>query len=99
MDDTIQSLKDSIRQEVISYQKNIKNENKFSNNNKYFNQKKQNSKAQISDYFNKIKINSKINLSNNLSLNERNYDNNKLIMKIIMKKIKILSFMKHLKIF
>ena len=77
MDDTIQSLKDSIRQEVISYQKNIKNENKFSNNNKYFNQKKQNSKAQISDYFNKIKINSKINLSNNLSLNERNYDNNK----------------------
>ena len=39
MDDTIQSLKDSIRQEVISYQKNIKNENKFSNNNKYSNQK------------------------------------------------------------
>ena len=65
MDDTIQSLKDSIRQEVISYKKNVKNENKYSNN-KGFNQNKQSSKAQISDYFNKIKHNNKINLSNTL---------------------------------
>ena len=78
MDDTIQSLKDSIRQEVISYKKNVKNENKYSNN-KGFNQNKQSSKAQISDYFNKIKHNNKINLSNTLSINDNiNYNKNEL---------------------
>ena len=78
MDDTIQSLKDSIRQEVISYKKNIKNDNKYSTN-KGFNQNKNNSKAQISDYFNKIKHNNKINLSNTLSINDNiNYNKNEL---------------------
>ena len=78
MDDTIQSLKDSIRQEIISYKKNVKNDNKYSIN-KGFNENKKTSKAQISDYFNKIKHNSKINLSNTLSINDNfNYNKNEL---------------------